>query len=185
MPLTPLHVFPAIPVYLLFYRRLSGLAFLLGTTLIDLEPILYTFFGVSFPQVPLLLGGFARQGLHTITHNPFSIILLVAPATVVMTKLAELAGRGILTELFPGIEWISYSWTHTYLSAVFGAFLHLSWDLTMHADVNLGFPLINFQNPFINYQTSITILQVSLVMIPVAYLIGRRINAGSPFRKLP
>jgi len=186
MPLTPLHVFPAISVYLLFYRRLNGLALLLGTTLLsDLEPILYEFTWINYPRVLLLFGGFARQGPHVITHNPFSIILLVAPATMLLTKLLELAGRGTLMELLPGAEWISYSWIATYFSALLGSFLHLSWDLTMHVDVNLGFPFIYVPNPFINYQASIVILQASLVMIPVAYVIGRRINSGSPFKKLP
>jgi len=169
----------------LFYRRLSGVAFLFGTLLIDLEPVLYVFLNFDFPQVPLLLGGFARQGFHMITHNPFSIIVLVAPVMVLLTKLVEVAGRGVLTKVLPNVEWMRYSLVQTYLSAVLGAFLHLGWDITMHTDVNLGFPFIDIPNSFINLQASNLILPISLIMIPVAYILGRRINTGNPFRKLP
>jgi len=185
MPVTPLHVFPAVAVYFLLYRRLNGVAFFFGTLLIDLEPILYMIFGVNIPQVPLLLGGFARQGLHMITHNPFSIIILIAPAMLLLAKLVEVAGRKALTGLMPRTEWIRYSLTQTYMSAMLGAFLHLGWDLTMHADINLGFPFIDVRNPLINGQALSLIFQISLVMIPSAYFVGRKINAGSPFRKLP
>ncbi len=185
MPVTPFHVFPAIDLYFLLYRRLNGVAFFLGNLLIDLEPFLYVFFGVGFPQVPLLLGGFARQGFHMITHNPFSIILLVAPVMVLLTKLVEVAGHGVLVWFFPDAEWIRYSLIETYLSAILGAFLHLGLDLTMHRDVNLGFPFVDIPNSFINLQASNLILPISLIVIPVAYVLGRRINTGSPFKKLP
>ena len=185
MPVTPFHIFPAIDVYLLFYRRLNGLAFLFGTLLIDLEPVIYLLFGVPFPHVQLLLGGFARQGPHMITHNPFSIVVLIAPSMALLAKLTESTGRRTLNALSPGAEWIHYSWVHTYLSALLGGFLHLGWDVTMHFDINLGFPFIDFLNPFINWQAYSIIYLISLVMIPIAYIIGKRINMGSPFRKLP
>ncbi len=185
MPITPFHMVPATAVYLMFFRRLNGLAFFFGTLLIDLEPIFYWFFWVGYPQIPLLFGGFARQGLHMITHNPFSVVFLVAPAMVLLTKLVELSTRGLLLEIFSGAEWIKYSWKQTYLSAVSGAFLHLGWDLTVHDDINLGFPFVDIPNPFISLQASSIILQISLIMILPAYFIGKRLGKGSPFKKLP
>lgn len=178
-------MFPAINVYFLLYRRLNGLAFFLGTLLIDAEPFVYIFMNVDFPRVPLLLGGFARQGYHMITHNPFSIIVLVGPLMVVLAKLIEATGRGVLTQLLPEAEWMHYSLPQTYLSALLGGFLHLSWDLTMHWDVNLGFPFIDIQNPFVSGTAATLILSISLIMIPFTYVVGKRINSGSPFRKLP
>jgi len=185
MPVTPFHIIPGVTVYFLAFRRLNALAFFFGTLLIDLEPVVYWFLGVGYPQVPLLFGGFARQGLHMITHNPFSIVFLVAPAMLLLTKLVELTARPLLLGIFSGAEWINYSWKQTYLSALFGAFLHLGWDLTMHYDINLGFPFVDVQNPFVSYQAFSLILQVSFIMILPAYFIGKRINAGSPFKKLP
>ncbi len=185
MPVTPFHLIPAGAVYFLFFRRLNCLAFFFGTLLIDLEPVLYWFLGVGFPQIPLLFGGFARQGLHMITHNPFSIVFVVAPAMLLLTKLVELTGRSLLLEFFSGAEWIKYSWKQTYLSALAGAFLHLGWDLTMHYDINLGFPFVDVSNPFVNFQAFYLILQVSLIMILPAYFIGKRLNKSSPFKKLP
>lgn len=185
MPLTPLHVLPGTTVYFLFFRRLNGLAFFFGTLLIDLEPLLYMFFRVDYPNVPLLLGGFAHHGLHMITHNPFSIVFLVAPAMVLLTRLVEFSTRGLLLEVFSGAEWINYSWKQTYLSALFGATLHLGWDLTMHDDINLAFPFVNIGNPFVNWQAFSLIFQISLIMILPAYFVGKRINGGSPFKKLP
>jgi len=169
----------------MFFRRLNGLAFFFGTLLIDLEPILYLFFNIDYPQIPLLFGGFARQGLHMVTHNPFSIVFLVVPAMVFLTKLVELAGRSLLLEIFSGAQWIRYSLKQTYLAAFFGAFLHLGWDLTMHFDVNLGFPFVNINNPFVNLQVFSLVLQVSLIMIVPAYFIGKKLSGGSPFKKLP
>jgi len=111
-------------------------------------------FGVDIPTVPLVFGGFAPQGLHVITHNPFSIIVILAPGTMLLAKLTELARRGVLRVLFADAEWIKYSLAQTYLSAMFGAFLHLGWELTMHQDVDLGFPCFCVQNPFISGQAS-------------------------------
>lgn len=185
MPPTPFHVIPATAVYFLFFRRLNGLAFFFGTLLIDLEPVLYWFFSVDYPQIPLLFGGFARQGLHMITHNPFSVVFLVAPTMLLLTKFVESTARGFLLEIFSGAEWIKYSWKQTYLSALCGGFLHLGWDVTMHYDINLGFPFVNIPNSFVNPQAFWLIFQVSLIMILPAYFIGKRINGGSPFKKLP
>jgi len=169
----------------MFYRRLSGLAFFLGTLLIDLEPVLYLFFNVNCPQIPLLFGGFARQGLHMVTHNPFSIVFLVAPAMVLLTKLVELTARRVLFQIFSGAEWINYSLKQTYLSALFGASLHLGWDLTIHDDINIGFPFVDIRNSFTNYQALLIIPLVSLIMILPAYFLGKRLNRGSPFKKIP
>jgi len=185
MPLTPFHVLPAASVYLLFFRRLNGLAFFFGTLLIDIEPILYMFFGVGYPQISLLFGGFARLGYHMITHNPFTIVILVAPAMLLLTKLVEFAGQGLLLKILSGVEWINYSWKQTYLSALFDAFLHLGWDLTMHEDINLGFPFVSVPNPFLNSLDWSLILEIGLIMILPAYFIGKRLNRGNPFKKLP
>jgi len=168
----------------MFYRRLNGLAFFMGTFLIDLEPVIYMFLGIPFPTVPLLFGGFARQGYHMITHNPFSILVIVGPAMLSLTKFLEL-GKPLLLNIFPSVEWINYSLKRTYLSVLLGVFLHLSWDLTMHSDINLGFPFVDIYNPFVNFQAFSLILQVSLLMILPAYFIGKRLNGGSPFKKLP
>jgi len=104
---------------------------------------------------------------------------------VLLTKTVELTGRSFLLEIFSGAEWIKYSWKQTYLSALFGAFLHLGWDLTMHGDINLGFPFVDILNPFVNVQAYNLILQVSAIMILPAYFIGKRFSCGSPFKKLP
>jgi len=185
VPVTPFHVIPAATFYFLFFRRLHGLAFFLGSLLIDLEPVLYILFSVEFPQLPLLLGGFARQGYHMITHNPFSIVLLIAPAMMVLAKTVELVSRGFLQGIFASIRWVQFSWRATYLSALAGAFLHLGWDLTMHCDINLGFPFVDLGNPFINSAAQVLIPYASLVLMVPAYLIGWKINRGSVFRKLP
>lgn len=185
MPLTPLHVILAVPVYFLLFRRLNGVAFFSGTLLIDVEPAIYLFFNVNYPQVPLLFGGFAQQGLHMITHNLFSVVLLVAPVMILLTKIVELTAKGFLLKIFPSAEWINYSLKQTYFSALFGAFLHLGWDITMHWDINLGFPFVNIANSFVNLQAFTMIFGVSLIMILPAYLIGKRLSKNSPFRKLP
>jgi hypothetical protein len=185
MPVTPTHVIPAATVYFLMFRRLNGLAFFFGTLLIDLEPVLYLFFNVNYPQVPLLFGGFAQQGLHMVTHSPFSVVLLVAPLMLLLTKAVELTGKGFLLRVFSRAEWINYSIKQTYFSALFGAFLHLGWDITMHQDLNLGFPFVNFTNPFVNFQAYTVIFLVSLIMILPACLIGKRLSRTSPFKKLP
>jgi len=185
VPFTPLHVIPSATVYFLFFRRLNGLAFFFASLLIDFEPVLYIFFSVDFPHFPLLLGGFARQGYHMITHNPFSVVLLVAPAVVLLAKAAEHVSHGFVHGIFPGIRWIQYSWKATYLSALAGAFLHLAWDLTMHYDINMGFPFVDIPNPFVDPAATALILYFSIALMLPAFLIGRRINRGSPFGKLP
>jgi len=142
------------------------------------------FLGVPYPTVPLLLGGSARQGLHMITHNPFSILVMVGPTMMLLTKFLEL-GKSVWLEIFPSAEWVNYSWKRTYLSTLLGSFLHLGWDVTMHGDINLGFPFLDIQNPFVNLSDSSVILVVSLALIIPAYFAGKKINGGSPFKKLP
>jgi len=156
----------------------------MGTFLIDLEPIIYMFLGVPIPTVPLLFGEFASQGYHMITHSPFSILVIVGPAVLVLTKFLEL-GKSLLLEIFPSVEWVNYSWKHTYLSTLLGSFVHLGWDVTMHKDINLGFPFVNITNPFVNSSVTSTIFIVSLVLILPTYFVGKKINGGSPFKKLP
>ncbi len=104
---------------------------------------------------------------------------------VLLAKIVESTSRGFLFQIFSGAEWIEYSWKQTYLSALFGVFLHLGWDLTMHYDINLGFPFVNIPNPFVSLQAFYVILSVSFIMILPVYFIGKRINKTSPFKKLP
>jgi len=184
MPLTPFHIFPSGTVYLLTYRYLHGLAFFLATFLIDVEPVLYMVFGVPQPRVPLLLGGYTPMGLHMITHNPFAVIVLMAPIMTVLAKLLEWS-KPFWLEILRGAEWVNYSWARTYLSALAGGFLHLGWDLTMHGDINLGFPFISLPNPFVNYTVLAIIGLASAALIFPSYFIGKKINGGSPFKKLP
>jgi len=126
-------------IYFLFYRRLHGLAFFLATVLIDLEPILYLVLGFPEGSFPLLFGGHVPMSFHAFTHNPFGIFLILAPPITILAKFLEL-GKPLWLQIFPDAEWINYSWKLTYFSAVLGSFLHLGWDITMHGDINFGFP---------------------------------------------
>jgi len=184
MPPTPFHILPAGTVYLLTYRYIHGLAFFLATFLIDIEPVLYMIFGVPQPRVPLLFGGYTPMGLHMITHNPFAVIVLIAPAMAVLAKLLEL-DKPFWLMIFNDAEWINYSWARTYISALAGGFLHLGWDLTMHGDINLGFPFISLPNPFVNYAVLAIIGMTSAALLLPSYFVGNKINRGSPFKKLP
>jgi hypothetical protein len=183
MPLTPLHLFPAGVVYFLFYRRLHGLAFFLAAVLIDLEPIIYWLSGFPRGSFPLLLG-YTPFGLHALIHNPFGILLVLAPLIAVLARVLEL-GKTFWLLVFPDVEWISYSWKQAYLSAALGAMIHLGWDSTMHHDINFGFPFVRVANPFVNSQAMVWIGVLSFILILPAYFVGRRINGGSPFQKLP
>jgi len=184
MPPTPFHVFPAGTVYLLTYRYLHAIAFFLATFIIDVEPALYLIFGFPQPRVPLIFGGYTPRGLHMVTHNPFAVIVLIAPAMTVLAKLLEL-GKPLGLVIFRDAEWINYSWAKTYLSALAGGFLHLGWDLTMHGDINLGFSFISLPNPFVNYTFLTIIGMASVALILPSYFVGKKINRGSPFKKLP
>jgi len=119
-----------------------------------------------------------------ITHNPFSIVVLVVPSMIFLTKFLEL-GKPLVLKISPSIEWVNYGWKRTYLSALLGSFLHLGWDVTMHDDINLGFPFVDVINSFANSQAAYLIFQASLVMILPAYFIGKRPNGGSSLKKLP
>ncbi|MFB0567028.1 MAG: hypothetical protein ACETVM_00380 [Candidatus Bathyarchaeia archaeon] len=184
MPVTPFHLLPASMGYLLFYRRLHGLAFFLATVLIDLEPIVYLV--LSFPEdsFPLLFGGRMPMSPHAFTHNPFGIFFIVVPLVTILARFLEL-GKPLWLQIFPDAEWFNYSWKLTYFSAVLGSFLHLGWDTTMHGDINFGFPFIRIANSFQSNETAIWIGILSLALILPAYFIGTKINGSSSFRKLP
>jgi hypothetical protein len=184
VPITPLHLFPAGVVYFLFYRRLHGIAFILASVLMDTEPILYLISGFPQGSFPLLLGGYVPMSFHAFTHNPSAILLGVAPLITILAKSLELA-KPLWLQIFPDSEWINYSWKLAYLSAVLGGFIHLGWDSTMYSDVNFGFPFTGISNPLRSSQSAIWIGILSLVLIVPAYFVGKRINDGNPFRKLP
>lgn len=184
MPLTPFHLFPASVVYFLFYRRLHGFAFFFAAVLIDLEPIIYWLSGFPRSSFPLLFGGSTPLGLHALIHNPFGIFFVLAPLIAVLAKVLEL-GKTFWLLIFPDAEWLSYSWKLTYFSAVLGAMIHLGWDSTMHRDINFGFPFVRVANPFISMRATVWVGILSFILILPAYFIGRKINGGSPFRKLP
>lgn len=61
----------------------------------------------------------------------------------------------------------------------------MGWDLTMHGDINLGFPFISLPNPFVNHTVLAMIGMVSVALILPSYFVGKKINRGSPFKKLP
>jgi len=184
MPSTPLHILPSSTVYLLAYRYLHGIAFYLATFLIDVEPALHVIFDIPPLKIPMLLGGHTMMGAHTITHNPMGIIILIAPAMTVLAKLLE-RGKPFWLKIFKGADWTDYPWKRTYLSALIGGFLHLGWDVTMHEGINLGFPFIYTPNPLRSEAAFYFLGIFSLLLILPSYIIGKKINKGSPFRKLP
>lgn len=184
MPITPLHLFPASAVYFLFYRRIHGIAFILASVLMDIEPVLYLVSGFPQGSFPLLLGGYVPMSFHWFTHNPFAIFLIVAPLITILAKSLELA-KPLWLQTFLDAEWINYSWKLTYLPAVLGCFIHLGWDSTMYSDVNFGFPFTRVSNPLRSSQSAIWIGILSLILIVPAYFVGKRINGGNPLQKLP
>lgn len=184
MPATPLHILPSSTVYLLAYRYLHGIAFYLATLLIDIEPALHLMFDIPSSKIPMILGGYTLIGAHTITHNPLGIIVFIAPAITILAKLLERV-KPFWLKIFKGAYWIDYSLKRTYLSALIGGFLHLGWDLTMHGSINLGFPFIYISNLFKSEVVFHFLGILSLLLILPSYIIGKKINKGSPFRKLP
>lgn len=184
MPVTPLHLLPALALYFLFFRRLNLFAFFSATLLIDIEPMLYLLFDVPIPQIPLISGGYTPVGLHIITHNPFGIVLLVAPSMTILAKTLERMKSFWLT-IIKNASWVDYSLRSVYLSALLGAFLHLGWDMTMHYDINLAFPLYYMPNPFVNHQVLDMVWNISLITAPVAFVLSIRRYREHPFNKIP
>ena len=172
MPVTPLHVLPTLAAYLLVSKRVHLFAFFSAALLIDVEPMLYLLFGVPVPKIPLLLGG-ESTGVHAITHNPFAIIILVAPSMTILAKALERVKRFWLT-VFRDAVWVNRSIRSIYFSALLGAVLHLGWVLTMHHDINLAFLIYSVPNPFINQQSLDLIWNLSLLAIPLALMLNAR-----------
>ena len=170
MPVTPLHVLPTLAAYLLASKRVHLFAFFSAALLIDVEPMLYLLFGVPVPKIPLLLGG-ESTGVHVITHNPFAIVILIAPSMPVLAKALERM-KIFWLAVFHDAVWVNRSIRSTYFSALLGAFLHLGWDLTMHQDVNMAFPIYSLPNPFINQQSLDLIWNLSLLAVPVALMLN-------------
>jgi hypothetical protein len=170
VPVTPLHILPTLAVYLLFSKRLHLFAFFSAAFLIDVEPMLYLLFGVPVPTIPLLLGG-VSTGVHVVTHNLFGIVVFVAPAATVLAKGLERL-RSFWLTVFRGAVWVNRSVKSIYFSALFGAGLHLGWDLTMHQDINLAFPIYSLPNPFVNQQSLDLIWNLSLLTILIVFMLS-------------
>jgi hypothetical protein len=177
MPLTPLHLLPALAVYFVIQKRINLFAFMAGTLLIDIEPLVYSIIVPEF-SFSLLDGTSIYLGLHTITHNPCGVLFIVGPVMgwvgLLLQRWRKIASFFLGNSKRGGAK-------VAYFSAVTGGFLHVGWDVTMHLDINLAFPFFQLGNPFVSDFWLDAVFIASLIALPISLIVGRIITGEFPF----
>jgi len=135
MPLTPYHLGPGFLLGLLFFKWLDVVAVLVGSVILDLEPLILLVTGVALP-------------LHGIFHTHVAAGLISVPTSVLLWYLHRLT-RG--TTRFFCLEQ-NFGPRRIYTSCLVGTISHVFLDSFLYIEMNPFYPILG--NPFYGYLAS-------------------------------
>lgn len=118
MPFTPFHLGFGILLYALL-SFLDPIALLLGTIIIDLEPIFHLLFDVG--------------QLHGVMHSLLGVIVFTGPVTLISWSTNKL-----LTKYFK-ID-LRFKWYFSLISSVLGLISHILFDAGLYSEMMLLYP---------------------------------------------
>jgi len=189
LPFTPLHLIPGLIIYLLLFPHMDLLALMLANIFIDIEPFINLFILQTRP-------------LHGILHSLVGAPLIGAPILILSCRALETRTRA-LVEILKVIRWnptprlISVKMT---LSSVYiGIASHLILDYWAHETPPVLYPL-NLNNAlqseafnlwsfdlaaYLLLPPHLILYASGLVLIPIAYIMGRRLHREKPFSHFP
>ena len=152
MPLTPLHLGPALLVALLAYPLLDLPTLLVASAVLDLEPLIIMLLGLNQP----LHGQYHSLTLGTL------VALTVALAMHLLRRYTEPYMVRLRLSQPPDIR--------AYVaSAVLGVWMHVAMDAFMYSDLTLLYPLQ--VNPMLGLLSSSTVVNICLVSYPLAVIV--------------
>ena len=120
MPFTPIHLGFAVFIVSIFVF-MDPIALILGTILIDLEPIIHLIFGVG--------------QLHGKFHSFLGIIVLIIPISVISWGCYKLFKLDRFIKKF--------SWTFSLISSFLGLFSHIFFDAIIYPEMMFLYPFSN------------------------------------------
>jgi len=152
MPLTPLHLGPALLVALIAYPLLDLPTLLVACAVIDLEPLM-----VILLNLP--------QPLHGQYHS-LTLGTLVALTVALAMHLLKPRTEPIMARLRLG----QATNIRVYLvSAVLGVWMHVAMDAFVYSDLTLLYPLQ--VNPLLGLLSQSTVSNIGLVSYPLAVIV--------------
>ncbi|MHA2357166.1 MAG: metal-dependent hydrolase [Candidatus Heimdallarchaeaceae archaeon] len=157
MPFTPLHFGFGLFLYsvLLF---LDPIALLLGTIMIDIEPIVYIIFGAG--------------SLHGIFHSMLGVFVLLLPTTLISWGCHKL----FKLEKYLG----NFNWIIALISSFLGLFSHVFFDSIIYPEMMLFYPfsketgfLFNLWSIEIDYYILGVMFCIGALILLLRFLIKR------------
>lgn len=137
MPLTPFHFGPAIFLAAI-HKRLNLLALLLGSVILDVEPVAVILYNWNYPY-----HGYPHHG---ILHSFFAAFLSAWLLALVLKNFETRTGTN-LERFRMGRLVQSSSLSTLFLSAFLGSASHVLFDSLMHYDAFPFWP--SYSNPFL------------------------------------
>lgn len=161
MPFTPFHLGFGLLLFALC-PYLDVFAILIGTVIIDLEPIFYLLFGVG--------------ALHGYMHSLLGVIVFLLPSTFLSWSFYK-----ILEKVLP--KKFLFNWPLSLLSSFIGLVSHILFDAGLYSEMMLLYPFSQKTGILFGYWTHlITIITLSamfllgLVILFVKYVLKYKYN---------
>ncbi|MCF2142857.1 MAG: hypothetical protein K9W42_04080 [Candidatus Heimdallarchaeota archaeon] len=146
MPFTPFHLGFGVLVYALF-SFLDPIALLLGTVIIDLEPVFYLLFGVG--------------QLHGVLHSFLGVIVFTAPLTLISWCVNKLLLRFFRLDLH-------FRWHFSLLSGFLGLVSHILFDAGLYPEMMLLYPFSKRTGYLFGYWDN----RLAMILLSVMFLLG-------------
>jgi len=180
MPLTPFHLGPASFLAVIFWKFLNFWALVLGSSIMDLEPLLIRI----FPRICY------QCRPHGFFHTIIGAVLGSIIVTIIVwffRKTLKKITFNILRQInIKGIEGLiekSFSLPVIFFSSLIGWLIHIFFDSLTHYDVYLFWPVLKSNpiliGPSIYWTISIIFIFIGLISLILAYIIYKNINKNA------
>lgn len=147
MPFTPFHLGFGVLFSAIFFPYLDPIALLLGTILIDLEPLFHLIFNVG--------------QLHGVMHSLLGVIVFFIPISFISWGSYKLISK-----------WFDYhynfKWYFSLISGTLGLLSHILFDAGLYSEMRLLYPFTNQTGYLFGYWTS----NVAIISLSAMFGLG-------------
>jgi hypothetical protein len=150
MPFTPFHLGFGVLLSSIFFPFVDPIALLLGTILIDLEPVVHLIFNVG--------------QLHGVIHSLLGVIVFFIPISIISWGSFKLIGK------FFDYHY-NFKWYISLISSIVGLLSHIIFDAGLYSEMRLLYPFSNQTGYLFGYWTSNTAMISLSVMFAAGIII--------------
>jgi predicted ferric reductase len=147
MPFTPFHLGFGILLSAILFPYIDPIALLLGTILIDLEPLFHLIFSIG--------------QLHGVIHSFLGVIVFFIPISVISWVSFKLISK-----------WFDYQykfrWYLSLLSSILGLYSHIIFDAGLYSEMRLLYPFTNQTGYLFGFWTS----NIAMIALSAMFALG-------------